>query len=70
MVVGSNKTVRAMGAIARSQEGQTLIEWLKEEQLVLDRKVRRADLTTVQVLQGQALFVERLLAELDKARGV
>lgn len=70
MIVGSNKTVRALGAIARSQEGRTLIEWLEQELAVLDRKARRADLATVQVLQGQALFAERILAELEKARGV
>lgn len=70
MVIGSNRTVQAMAAIATSHEGNVVIEWMKQELSVLDRKIRRADLATVQVLQGQALFIERFLAELDKARGV
>ena len=45
MIVGSNKTVRALGAIARSQEGRTLIEWLEQE--LADSDSRRDN------LQGQ-----------------
>lgn len=65
----NQKFMQALRAI-RGMEGAAIKEWLEYELENLDIQIRRAPLDKIQILQGQALFIERFLREMEKARNV